>query len=65
MYSADECPDAAKHTRCPRGYVGWHEWAETKQRTHHQIRCPTCGLFVIWVPRKNRIKAAESEKEER
>lgn len=19
--------------------------------THHQVRCPACGLFAVWVPR--------------
>jgi hypothetical protein len=54
LWAADACPDRKKHTRCPRGYVAWHEWAEKKMRTHRQVRCPTCNLLAIWKPKKNR-----------
>jgi hypothetical protein len=52
--SKDDCPDKAKHTNCPSGYLGWHDWAEKKRRTHRQKRCPTCGFWSIWVPKKQR-----------
>lgn len=41
-----------RHTPCPEGYVPWHEWAEQKSKTHKQERCPSCGLWAIWKPRK-------------
>ena len=42
------CPKSRLHTRCPSGYVAWHEWAEKKSRRHVQTRCPGCGRWVIW-----------------
>ncbi len=49
---AKDCPDRAKHTKCPEGYLQWHAWAAKKMKTHTQVRCPSCGLFAIWVPKK-------------
>jgi hypothetical protein len=51
---ADDCPAVETHTACPQGYLAWHEWAERMNKTHRQIRCPSCHLFAIWVPRKKR-----------
>jgi hypothetical protein len=48
---ADEiaaCPNRRRHTRCPEGYLAWHEWAERKARTHAQERCEGCGRWAIW-----------------
>jgi hypothetical protein len=44
------CPNRAKHTPCPDGYVAWHEWAAKKARTHRQTRCTGCDRLSIWVP---------------
>lgn len=51
-YTLATCPDRAKHTPCPSGYVAWHEWAEKKAKTHTQERCPTCLLWAIWKPKR-------------
>lgn len=51
-----DCPQLAKHTKCPEGYLDWHEWAEKKQKTHRSVRCPGCGLYAIWKPKKKRTK---------
>ena len=48
-----DCPDARKHTKCPEGYVEWDKWAEKMGKTHDQLRCSTCGFFVIW---KRKVK---------
>lgn len=48
----DDCPDAKRHTKCPKGYLAWHEWADEKARTHNCTQCPTCDLWAIWMPRK-------------
>lgn len=40
-----------RHTKTPKGYVAWHEWAEQKAKTHELIRCPGCGLYKLWVKR--------------
>ena len=45
----DGCPESGRHTPAPKGFREWHEWAGEKSRTHHQIQCPGCGLWTIWV----------------
>jgi hypothetical protein len=45
-----ECPNAAAHTPHPTGYLAKDEWAEEKMKTHHQVKCEGCGLYMIWVP---------------
>lgn len=49
---AELCPAAKRHTKHPEGYLAHAEWAERKARTHRQTKCPTCGLWAIWVPKK-------------
>lgn len=46
------CRYASRHTKCPSGYIDWHEWAEKKSRRHKQTICPGCKRFKIWVRRK-------------
>ena len=53
-YTKETCPDRIRHTVCPEGYIQWHPWAEQKSRTHRTVKCPTCGLYAIWVPKKRR-----------
>ena len=43
------CPNRQKHTPSPVGYVELANWAAIKSKTHRQIRCDGCQLFVIWV----------------
>ena len=50
---ADQCPNYWAHTHGPDGYFAWHEWAEEMQKTHRQRKCPGCGLFAIWTPRRD------------
>lgn len=45
------CPDRIHHTESPAGYNQWHFWAREMSRTHRQIKCTGCGLYVIWVPK--------------
>lgn len=47
MTARDACAKC-KHTRQPKGYVEWHEWAEKKAGTHTQHKCPGCGRWAIW-----------------
>ena len=35
-------------------YLAWHEWAAEKAKTHKQIKCPHCGLYRVWIPKKGR-----------
>ena len=49
--SAEACPDVKRHTKCPNGYIAWHQWADRKERTHISTRCSTCGFFAIWLPK--------------
>lgn len=39
-------------------YLQWHEWADVKSKTHRQVACPMCGLFVIWKRKTKRKPAA-------
>lgn len=47
----ESCPNARNHTKAPRGYLSWHEWAEKMMETHTQIICEGCGRYSIWVPK--------------
>lgn len=60
-YTKDTCPDRAKHTRCPSGYLAWHEWSARKYRTHYQVQCPTCGLWAIYRKREKPLTKAQVE----
>lgn len=53
--SATECV----HTPCPEGYHARYEWAERAMKSHRQVRCPHCGRWAIWLPKK---EAAEINK---
>jgi hypothetical protein len=33
-----------------------HEWADIMAKTHKQTKCPHCGLYMVWVPSKKRVK---------
>lgn len=56
--SKDDCPDATRlHTPCPSGYFEWHEWAREKAKTHKSERCPTCGYYSVWKPKRKRAAA--------
>lgn len=46
-----ECKHPVRLPGEPHGYLDWHAWAEKKTKTHHQERCPHCGLFAIWLPK--------------
>lgn len=57
-----ECPNRAEHydgSDQPRGYIGWHEWAEEKGKTHVPRQCPGCCLWKIWEPRKGASPAKD------
>ena len=55
------CPHFEDHTPCPEGYIQWHAWAETMAKTHRQEKCPGCGLYEIWTPKKPTRRALISE----
>ena len=59
LADASECPEVRKHTECPKGYLQWHAWAEHKSKTHVSSKCPCCGLYTIWVPKKISAKMLE------
>lgn len=59
---SEDCPDAAKHSPSgPSGYTDWFEWAQKKGETHDQLRCPTCGFYVIW--KRKRVGAPRESEE--
>ena len=49
--TSSTCPERAKHTPAPSDYIAWSEWAGRMSKTHHQVRCPSCYLLKIWVPK--------------
>lgn len=59
MAKPTPCPNASEHTDCPTTYLGWHEWAEEKSKTHRPVRCSGCGLFKVWVPRAAALEGTE------
>lgn len=46
------CPLRDAHTPSPSHYSDWHDWAERMKQTHEQVRCAGCGLWLVWVPKK-------------
>lgn len=44
------CQD--KHTTAPAGYLQWQSWAAEMAKTHRQTQCPDCGLWAVWIPKK-------------
>jgi hypothetical protein len=46
------CPRGDDHTPAPEGYIQWHHWAEAMSKTHRQRKCPGCGLYAIWTPKR-------------
>jgi hypothetical protein len=52
MEIAAACSDFENHTPGPEGYLAWHSWAQMMSKTHRQERCPTCGLWTIWRPKR-------------
>ena len=46
------CPNFEDHTQQPEGYIQWHAWAEKMAKTHKQRKCPGCGKYAIWEPKK-------------
>lgn len=49
--TTSSCARRELHTPAPTGYLQWCEWARSMQSTHRQVRCPGCGLYMVWVPR--------------
>lgn len=48
------CENAAEHMASPVLELHKYEWAERMMRTHDQLRCDGCGLYVIWRRRRRR-----------
>ena len=45
----DNCDN---HTPCPSGYFEWYDWSKMMTKNHRQVECGECGLFAIWIPKK-------------
>ncbi len=45
----ETCLNRKAHTKVPKGYLQWYEWAAAKRKTHRQTRCEGCDRWVIWV----------------
>lgn len=55
------CPHFEDHTPRPEGYLAWHAWADRMAKTHRQEKCPGCGLYAIWMPKKPTRRALIKE----
>lgn len=42
-------PCVAWRAKQPQGFVQWHEWTQHLRATHDQLRCPSCGLWTLWL----------------
>jgi hypothetical protein len=58
------CPNEDLHTTHPQGYVAFADWADEKSKTHHQVKCPGCGLYAIWVPNKKEVGLSTTQQRE-
>jgi len=49
-----------KNPKCkkdePIGYLGWHDWAKKKSKTHKQKKCPMSGVWFMDYLDKTLIK---------
>lgn len=59
--------DRCTHTPQPPGYMEWHAWAKAASKTHAQVRCPHCGLWSQWMPKReakaiNKRESAEDRR---
>lgn len=46
-----------QHTPAPSGYIQWHAWAHGMGKTHRQVKCPNCGKWAIWLPKRPGVVA--------
>jgi len=59
-----DCPNRSNRTPMPMGYIARQEWSKRMSKTHRQITCEQCGLWVIWLP-KAEAKAVLAERKKR
>ena len=50
--TGQDCPNYANHEPMPRDYVSFDEHGKLLNKTRKNVKCPGCGLYKIWVPRK-------------
>lgn len=57
----NKCKNYKKHTRCPKTYLDWMDWADKMTKNgYRQVVCHTCGRYDIWtnVPIKKKKKVS-------
>ncbi len=66
------CANANNHTPIPgggpltTGYGAFMDFANKMSKTHAQVRCPSCGLWKIWLPKAEaKIINAQDRKDAR
>jgi len=52
------CPNAAAHQWHPSSYVAHSWWADCALLIATQEKCPGCGGWEIWVPRRADLRIA-------
>jgi hypothetical protein len=61
MSAGELCPNFIDHTPSPEGYLNWHAWAAKMSKTHKQRKCPDCGRFEIWEPKRHHLTKGTSD----
>lgn len=53
-YSLRDCPDRVRlhDPGWPESFSDWSAYADTKSKTHQQVKCPTCGFYAVWEPKE-------------
>jgi hypothetical protein len=58
LQAVPECPNAAAHEWHPTRYVSHSGWADRALLVADQERCPGCGGWEIWVPKRPDLRIA-------
>jgi hypothetical protein len=54
--TVDPCPNAANHAPRPTGYAP--HWADDALLVADQSRCPGCGRWAVWTPKRPDLRIA-------
>lgn len=46
------CKNSKNHTPCPKWQLQWQMRADEMIKTHKQVKCKDCDLYVIWNKRE-------------
>lgn len=52
--TTSDCPERERHTPKPASDLEWEPWASRMTNSHNPRRCPGCGLWKVWEPKKSK-----------